>query len=538
MARINPATEIVPPDPGRMIEGLRDTGYEFNTAVADLVDNSIAAKSRVVNLAVGMDFRGNIRVSIADNGIGMDRSGLINAMKYGSEKRPDPASLGKFGLGLKTASTAFCKRLSVISRPSAKATPLQATWDLDHVANEKKWELLLPIPGKDGLAHLEKVAKGSSGTVVVWENVDRLLKAYDDPAGGHARNALKKVCSGLEEHLAMVFQRFLDPKDKRAPNIEMYLNDAQILAWDPFCVGESDLVAKETVPVELGKGREAEFSIRAFVLPRGEEFSSEEAAKRARLSNDRQGIYIYRQNRLIHAADWLGIYQKEPHGTLLRVEFSFDHRLDDAFHIDIKKSRILLNEDLWNWLADEFLPPPRRAADERYRKGQKKSIRKAAESAHDSSNASISAKEGDLDTAKVKVLDPKTQEVEITNPQGRVRLKLKLGSALKPGQCFVEPVDGIEDGVLWEPALIDGHKAVRINTAHPYYHKVYVPNLASGVTIQGMDSLLWALCGAELGTVNDATKRHFAELRFEVARLLRRLVEDLPEPVTDVDKAA
>lgn len=538
MTTRKPETEIVPPDPGRMIEGLRDTGYEFNTAIADLVDNSVAAKAKVVNLQIGMDLRGNIRVSIADDGIGMDRKGLLNAMKYGSDKRPDPASLGKFGLGLKTASTAFCKRLSVISKASAKAPILQATWDLEHVAKEKKWELLLPQPDEEGVNHLEKIAKGKAGTAVVWEKVDRLLKAYDDPAGGHARNALKKVCASLEEHLAMVFQRFLDPKDKRATDIEMVLNGKAVSAWDPFCIGESDLVAEETVPVELERGKEAEFLVRAFVLPRKEEFSSEEAWARAKLSNDRQGIYIYRQNRLIHAADWLGLFQKEPHGTLLRVEFSFDHHLDDAFHIDIKKSRILLNEDLWNWLAEEFILPPRRAADDRYRKGQKKSIKKAAESAHDSSNVNIGAKEEDLDMAKVRVVDSKTQEVEITNSQGRVRLKLKLGSALKPGQCFVQPADGIDEGVLWEPALIDGHKAVRINTAHPYYHKVYVPNLSSGVTVQGMDSLLWALSGAELGTVNESTKHYFAELRFEVARLLRRLVEDLPEPITDVDKSA
>jgi hypothetical protein len=193
---------------------------------------------------------------------------------------------------------------------------------------------------------------------------------------------------------------------------------------------------------------------------------------------------------------------------------------------------------LWNWFADEFLPAPRRAADERYRKGQRKKAQQRAESSHDNSNASISAKEADLDTAKVKVLDQHSGDVEVTNREGKVRLKLKLGRATRPGEFFVQPVETIDDGVLWQPALIDGHKAVQINTGHPYYHKVYVPNLASGVTVQGMDSLLWALCAAELGTVNEATKRHFAELRFEVARLLRRLVEDLPEPDLDEHEAA
>lgn len=241
---------------------------------------------------------------------------------------------------------------------------------------------------------------------------------------------------------------------------------------------------------------------------------------------------------MIHDADWLGMFQKEPHFSLIRVEFSFDHRLDDAFHVDIKKSRILLNETLFTWLRDEFLPAPRRAAEQRYRKGQKKKVTDAAKNAHDSSNRSIAGKEEDLETAKVTVLDSRTGEVQVTNREGSVRLRLKISSAQKPGECFVAPVDGIDDGMLWEPALIDGHKAVRLNTGHPYYHKVYVPNLSSGVTVQGMDSLMWALCAAELGTVNEASKKHFAELRFEVSRLLRRLVDDLPEPDAGTDDAS
>jgi hypothetical protein len=89
-------------------------------------------------------------------------------------------------------------------------------------------------------------------------------------------------------------------------------------------------------------------------------------AKEAALSSDNQGIYIYRENRLIKDADWLGIYQKEPHSTLLRVEFSFDHRLDEVFQLDIKKSQIILNEQLWDWLSESFLTAPRRMANQRY----------------------------------------------------------------------------------------------------------------------------------------------------------------------------
>ena len=121
------------PDPVRMAEGLRDTGYQFNTAVADVVDNSIASEATFVDIQLNIDLNGEVTLAIYDDGIGMDRDGLINAMKYGSKPRPSAASLGKFGLGLKTASTAFCRKLVVISRNNPSAELIRATWDLDLV---------------------------------------------------------------------------------------------------------------------------------------------------------------------------------------------------------------------------------------------------------------------------------------------------------------------------------------------------------------------------------------------------------------------
>lgn len=533
------STHILPPDPARTIEGLRDTGYEFATAVADIIDNSIAANATVIDIQILMDFLGKVRVSIADDGIGMDRDALLNAMKYGSKRRESPASLGKFGLGLKTASTAFCRRLSVLSRPAENVTVLQATWDLDHVVDKGEWQLLLPEPDKESLSHLEELTDGRAGTVVTWDKIDRMFqREYKDPSGTHARRALARKRNGLAEHIGMVYQRFLDQSDERARNVEIRLDGKKVEPWNPFCEGESELVANETMPVELADGRSSSFTVKAFVLPRREEFSSEEAAKRARITNERQGIYIYRENRLIHDASWLNMFQQEPHFSLIRVEFSFDHDLDDAFNVDIKKSRILLIEELWNWLKDQYLPAPRRAAQDRYRKGLKAGIGSKSANAHDTSNRSIASKEPDIDTAKVDILDSTSGDVEITNREGKVRLKLKISSAQKPGQCFVEPVGSIDDGMLWEPCIIDGHKAVRINTGHSYYHKVYVPNHTSGVTIQGMDSLLWALCSAELSTITESNKTHFLEMRYEVSRLLRRLVADLPEPEAEHDDEA
>lgn len=529
-------THILPPDPSRLIEGLRDTGYDFNTALADIVDNSVDARATKIKVQTRMDFAGDLLIAVADNGHGMDGAELLNAMTYGAKSKKDKSALGKFGLGLKTASTAFCRQLSVITRNGEGAETLKATWDLDHVEAHSAWEVLLSDPSQEEVEMLDDCTGGGSGTLVVWDKVDRLMKDYASPTGAPAKKALRKVADGFRDHSSMVYQRFLDPSDDRARVIEMDINGKAVAAWDPFCqtVFGTEKVAEKTVPVEYDSG-EAEFTIRAYVLPRREEFGSPEAASQARLSNQNQGIYVYRENRLIHSADWLGMFSKEPHFSLLRIEFSFDHLLDDAFHVDIKKSRILLRDELYNYILNNFLPGPRRAAEERYRRGQKKQTAEKAKNAHASSNASISAKEEDLRLADVTVTDPKSGEVEIENKQGRFRIKMAVSSAIEPGQVSIQPVSSIDDGLLWEPAIIDSHHGVRINTGHPYYHKVYVPNLASGVTVQGMDSLLWALAEAEIGATTDSTRKHFNDLRFEISRLLRTLVDDLPEP--DLDDA-
>lgn len=521
--------EELVPDARRVVEGLRDTGYRFKTAVADVVDNSIAADAKHIHIFIKQDFRGNITLRIYDDGTGMDEDGLLNALQYGSKERASKASLGKFGLGLKTASTAFCRRLSLTSRASHTDKLRTAVWDLDHVQKKGKWQVYIGESTAAEVTLFEEVLSGKRGTLVAWEKVDRVSKAYKDPAGAAAKKAFDNTVGLLRQHLSTVYQRFLDPTDKRAPNIEITLNGTPLEPWDPFCVGESKLEGEEDISVDMPNGSVAPFKIRAFILPRKEEFSSEDAWKRARLGNPTQGIYVYRENRLIHGPDWLGLVTKEPHFSLLRVEFSFDHRLDEAFQIDIKKSQIILNETISVFVSD-FITPRRRAAQLLYRRGSREDVTKTSQNAHDVSNRNISSKEAQVIKPTVKSLDASSGEAVLVNRAGEVRLMLSITSAVKKNEVHVQTVESIEDGLLWAPAFIDRHCAVNINRGHPYYTKVYVPNLSEGVTIQGMDALLWGLSAAELNCVSDETKATFEELRYEVSRNLRKLVEDLPEP--------
>lgn len=518
-----------PPDPERVIEGLRDTGYDLFTAVADIVDNSIAADCSKVDINLLLDPNINLTVFIADNGIGMNLAELKNAMKYGSDRRPDPSSLGKFGLGLKTASTAFCRQLSLISRgDDDKLRKVQ--WDLDYVA-VKGWKLKqLPV-SDDEVEVFEQTADDGHGTLVVWEKIDRVFsRDYKNYAS--AQKALNKTVENLIFHLSAVYQRFLDPAFQDARNVKITVNGIDVLPWDPFCVNEpnTERLAEKTVKVNMPDGTESGFKLKAWAIPRTDTFSSKEAEREGRISTKYMGFYIYRENRLIHYGDWLGMLVKDPHDSLLRIDFSFDHTLDDAFNIDIKKSRIQLNDTIYDYISKQFLPAPKRAANDKYRTGVKKQISQKATDAHTASNQNIEEKAPEVEHSKVTVTDASKGEVLVQNDQGQFKHTIVVQETGKPDACRVVAVDSLEGNVLWEPAIVEGKKAVLINKAHPYYQKIYYPVLEQSVLVTGMDALLWALAETELSLLNDRTQDLYEDIRYQVSRTLKKLVADLPEP--------
>lgn len=518
-----------PPDPERVIEGLRDTGYDFNTAIADIVDNSIAADATDVSILVNMDPQCNVTVYISDNGTGMNQKELWNAMKYGSDRRPDAKSLGKFGLGLKTASTSFCRKLSLVSRGNDSVIR-KVQWDLDYVSRNG-WKLKNLRPNDDEIDLLEEIAGDGTGTLVIWEEIDRMFKrSYSSDTA--AQRALNKMLDGLRFHLSAVYQRFLDKDYREAPTVNIRLNHEYITPWDPFCKSEAltELLATKKVEVDMPDGTNASFSLSAYAIPRSKSFSSTKAEKEARISTDTMGFYIYRENRLIHYGDWLGMFVKDPHDSLLRIDFSFDYMLDDAFNVDIKKSRVQLNETIYSFIKDRFIPAPKRAANEKYRTGVDKRIKDTSKNAHTESNRNIESKASGIEEAKVTVTNPETGEVVIKNSNGAFASIITVKNADNPGECRVDAAETLEGGVLWSPAIVDGKSAVRINKSHPYYKKVYYPVLAQSYTVTGMDALLWALAETELETYNDNTKEVFEDIRYRVSRALKKLVNDFPDP--------
>lgn len=331
------------PSAKRLIKSLRDMGYDFSQAVADIVDNSIEAKASLV--AIDIEFDGDDSwVRIADNGTGMKPDELREAMRYGAVRDYDKDDLGKFGLGLKTASMSQCQRLSVASRWNTDRADIAAySWDLEHIERTNRWEIL-PME-RNGLGPaIRQPLKDTKGTVVLWQRLDRIL-GYKHPYGESSRKRLSQTCREIELHLGMVFHRFL-AGEVRHKRFKLLLNGNEIKPWDPFCRAEdkAKILQPIRIPVDHD-GVSGEVQFEPFVLPHQDDFSSPDAFRLASGPanwNQQQGFYIYRAGRMIQSGGWSNLRAPDEHTKLARVAVSFSPELDEAFKINVAKMRVQL----------------------------------------------------------------------------------------------------------------------------------------------------------------------------------------------------
>ena len=315
------------PAAASMIETFRAIGYSLSTAVADIVDNSISAGAK--NIWISRIWKGGQSIiTIKDDGIGMNHKEIIEAMRPGSQNPLEERSktdLGRFGLGLKTASFSQCRKLTVYSK-KADYKPVFWTWDLDYVAKTNLWDLLQWIP-EDYTNALDDV---KHGTLVIWSGLDRIINPETDETDINAKTRFSSVLDKVKQHISMTFHRFIEEK-----SIKVYWCNHEIEPWNPFCENEPKTQIRPTENIIGG-------TIKGYVLPHKNAFSSETAYKKAEGINGwvaQQGFYVYRGKRLLLAGDWLGLFRKEEHYKLVRIRIDLPNTLDTEWQIDIKKSR-------------------------------------------------------------------------------------------------------------------------------------------------------------------------------------------------------
>ncbi|MFZ6664856.1 ATP-binding protein [Peijinzhouia sedimentorum] len=316
------------PEASSMIETFRAIGYSIETAIADIIDNSITAGAK--NIWIDYDWKGSMTtLSILDDGIGMNNEQLIQAMRPGSKNPLDIRShddLGRFGLGLKTASFSQSRRFTVFSK-SKDFKPAFWTWDLDYVNQEQAWKLIRFIRNEENWIQIINTVE--TGTCVIWWDLDRLTKDTSEDSE-EAKSKFLETMDYVKSHLSMVFHRYMDE------GLKIFFRDRQIKPWDPFMIGVDGLQTKPETKLESGSIR-----IKGFVLPHRSKLSAEQYnyGKGPKDSwTAHQGFYVYRNRRLLVAGDWLGLFKREGHYDLCRIQIDLPNNFDESWQIDIKKS--------------------------------------------------------------------------------------------------------------------------------------------------------------------------------------------------------
>ena len=334
-----------PPRANYLMGSMRFMGYSFCDAVADVIDNSISAGAKNIKVLFPKTPDESPFVGILDDGHGMSDKELLSAMCYGSqssEKARAENDLGRFGLGMKSASLSQCKKMTVVSRKKNKNNAYR--WDYDEVsknANEGKWYVLKLTD--DEVAELpcyeEFCEMKSDGTLVTWEEFDVISKAN----GGQVFQPLTKHRDELLNHLALIYHRFM-----REDKIKFFVNYAEIIPLDPFLESKSTL-SHSTIkqPLKDSNGKEHYIKITPYKLPFVTSMSSAEQKLigGAENMNKMQGYYIYRGKRLIKYGTWFGLARHEV-SKYGRVKVDIPNSMDDIWKVDVMKKSATIPTEL------------------------------------------------------------------------------------------------------------------------------------------------------------------------------------------------
>ncbi len=318
------------PHAASLIEGMRDFGYTLETAMADVIDNSITAGATAVHI-VADTISDAPWIAIVDDGSGMTREELIEAMRPGSRNPLEQRSthdLGRFGLGLKSASFSQCRMLTVASRRNGTTTA--ATWDLDEVSRSNRWEVQVegdPV----SLPAIEQLTE--SGTIVLWRKLDRLSTNVRHEAKRRA-SEINAALSGAEHHLRLCFHRYMEGSK---PQLKLFLNGRRLVPLDPFASKHPATQAGEIDPIPYANQT---IFAQCFTLPHHGRMTKAEwgqiGGPEGHLRS--QGFYIYRERRLIIAGGWLGLARASELTKLSRVRVDIPNTMDADWKIDVRKA--------------------------------------------------------------------------------------------------------------------------------------------------------------------------------------------------------
>ena len=336
-------TVNLPPNAPTLIESTRAIGYSLAAAVADIVDNSISASASQVNISffpIGEPF-----ISILDDGMGMNSEEITAAMQYGSKSPTDDreaSDLGRFGLGLKTASLSQCRSLTIISKQNNAIEGRR--WDIDYVLQTGEWSLIVMEEDEyKEVPQFDELLKYASGTLVVWQNLDKLKIGEVN-----FENSFGRKMDDVREHLALIYHRYLSG-ESGIKKLALFINGAEVLPADPFLIKKSMQAMDDETIIVRGK----KVTIRPYILPHTSKLTEKEKSELGGKEGLRkqQGFYVYRNKRLLVWGTWFRMMRQGDLSKLARIQVDIPNSLDDLWTLDVKKSSAIPPEELRNNLG-------------------------------------------------------------------------------------------------------------------------------------------------------------------------------------------
>lgn len=520
------------PIANRTFSALRSLGYNLNSSIADVIDNSIEAKAKLIKIQLDK-VKGKFCLYILDDGKGMTGKQLEESMRIGSDRTYENGDLGKFGLGLKTASLSHCNVLTVISK-ARRSHYAGYQWNMGHIEGTNDWEVL-KLNENEIKAILQNysIELEKPGTLVLWNEMSDLDREYASSKSQKlADNFIFKIINELRLYLATVFHRFLDGSLGNKRKITIYVNRERLKPWDPYCRKEAKTqkikLSKNIAEFEM-EGFKEKIFINAYILPNQENFSSDNAWKEAKgiLSwNDAQGYYIYRDGRLIRFGGWQGTKAKDEHDKLARVSINVSSEMDELFKINVNKSTVQFPNLLFHHLKNNVNPLVIKKAQTQYRTNT--SSHKVNNKLRKQINKFESIRESFVKEQKIKTTyDKSNGNISVTNPTGSFYAN-KLNDFLKygTGNSFEVISEKLDSEHIWKIVCNTNEKfIVIINSDHPFYQKIYQTNSNKNVT-NIVDAFIISLSFAELYNKNMENAQLFEFFQNITSLLLKKIMEE------------
>ena len=500
------------PNPAKLIDSLRFLGYDNNSALADICDNSWDADADQVSIDIDGK-KEAITIAIADNGKGMNEETLDQALRLGSLADHNPASdLGKYGMGLVTASLSICRRTEVITR-QAGGPLLYSVVDVDEIKEKNSFCKYLGPATAEAEKSFRAFGAPESGTVIILSKCDHLYSANSNI-----------IVRNIRPHLGRVYREFLNAGKR------LIVSGEAVAAVDPMMIADGASVrSDETYPVEYvddaGASQTEDLRIRVVLLPN----LSPEENKERNINIKGQGFYILRNFREVASAETFGLMSRHNDYNRVRAELYFPAALDELMGVNFTKHQLKPKESVTDLLNRTVVREM--AALAKLLRKEHVHVENASIS-HDEASRAIEKKANLLIKPTMDVerrAAPERREGTVREPQGGTKTRKNYGDT-QPKEialpCRFETVSMSASGPIYEASPEGKTVVIQWNVDHPFYQRFILENKDNPGMITATDFLIYSLAAAELKYDDDGSRVMIENIRGALSSNMRTLLAD------------